>query len=809
MEALLFVVILILLFSNNSKINSLNKKVTELLGKLDELSFSKTEKQTQKSSIKKAIERPAVIKEVVPSKIEAVKPLVVPVEKVQPIIKKDAEVIKKTVKEIVPVTPEIKKKTKKQKSLDQLISDKIAQFRKNNPDIEKFVGENLISKIGILILVLGISFFVKFAIDQNWINEVARVGIGFLSGAILLGFAHRLQKDYKAFSSILVSGAIVVFYFIIAYAFKEYELFSQTVAFVLMVLITIFSVAISILYDRKELGILSLIGGFAVPVLASNGSGNFIVLFTYLLILNIGFLVVSINRKWLVINILAFIFTHIFFVGWLIDDINIQENAPILFLFASLFYLVFYMMNIVRVAKEKEHSLKPLVMSLFLISTFVYYGQGLFLLDMFAPALKGAFTLLLAVINLGTGWALLQKNIIDKKTIYLFVGMTLTFLTLTGPIQLEGNYITLFWAAEGVLLIWLSQKIKNNDFKIAAFITLLLMLGSLFMDFEQIYLMSDELPVIFNKGFLTGMFSAASLGITAFLLFKEKGIYKIRNTDFNPSKVAISIIIVAGVVLYLTGLLELTHQTEKYFDHYLAITITTIYNYVFVLIGIFYLLKTDNKKWHSVGLLVSVIAILYGIFFVSELPFSAYISTKIDAIANPSFYIQFILLVMIFAIMRILYIHGVEQQINNKKYVYLSYFIATAFVTLVSLELLIISKPVTVDSQLIGLPDISNAIYSIVYQSQITVIKTSFPILWGILAFVFLYFGIKNSKQEWRVFSLILIAVTVVKLFTYDIGNVSQGGKIMAFIILGVVLLVISFMYQRIKKAILQDDDKE
>ncbi len=649
----------------------------------------------------------------------------------------------------------------------------------------------------------------KFAIDQNWINEVARVGIGFLSGAILLGFAHRLQKNYKAFSSILVSGAIVVFYFIIAYAFKEYELFSQTVAFALMVLITIFSVTISILYDRKELGILSLIGGFAVPILASTGSGNFIVLFTYLLILNIGFLVVSINRKWFVINILAFIFTHIFFIGWLIDDSNIIKNAPTLFLFASLFYLVFYMMNVLRIAKEKEYSLKPLVMSLFLISTFVYYGQGLFLLEMFADSLKGAFTLLLALINLATGWALLKKNIIDKKTIYLFVGMTLTFLTLVGPIQLEGNYITLFWAAEGVLLIWLSQKIKNNDFKIAAFLTLILMLGSLFMDFEQIYQGIDEFTVIFNKGFLTGMFSVASLGVTAFLLFKEKTTYKIRNIDFNPSKVAISVIIVGGVVLYLTGLLELTHQTEKYFDHYLVITITTIYNYVFVLIGIFYLLKKDNKKWHVLGVVASVIAILYGIFFVSELPFSAYIYTKIDALANPSFYVQFILLVLVFAIMRMLYIHGVEQQINNKKYVYLSYFIATAFVTLVSLELLIISKPLTVDAQLIGIPDISNSIYSIVYQSQITVIKTSFPILWGILAFIFLYFGIKNSKQEWRIFSLILIAVTVVKLFTYDIGNVSQGGKIVAFIILGVVLLVISFMYQRIKKAILQDDEKK
>src|SRR5690606_7276165 len=90
------------------------------------------------------------------------------------------------------------------------------RFRERNPDLEKFVGENLISKIGILILVLGISYFVKFAIDKNWINETARVGIGVLCGAILMGVAHKLRTNFKAFSSVLVAGAIAVLYFTIA-----------------------------------------------------------------------------------------------------------------------------------------------------------------------------------------------------------------------------------------------------------------------------------------------------------------------------------------------------------------------------------------------------------------------------------------------------------------------------------------------------------------------------------------------------------------------------------------------------------------
>ena len=89
------------------------------------------------------------------------------------------------------------------------------QFKKRNPDLEKFIGENLINKIGILILVLGVSYFVKFAIDKNWINEPARVGIGILVGSLVLFIAHKLRKKYAPFSSVLVAGAIAIFYFTI------------------------------------------------------------------------------------------------------------------------------------------------------------------------------------------------------------------------------------------------------------------------------------------------------------------------------------------------------------------------------------------------------------------------------------------------------------------------------------------------------------------------------------------------------------------------------------------------------------------
>lgn len=160
------------------------------------------------------------------------------------------------------------------------------QWLRNNPDIEKFIGENLINKIGIAILVLGVAFFVKYAIDKNWINEVGRVAIGLFCGVSLIALAHYLRKNYRSFSSVLAGGGIAIFYFTIAFAFHQYHLLSQTAAFVIMVVITSFTITLSVLYDRPELAVIASVGGFITPFLVSTGDGNYIVLFTYLIILN-------------------------------------------------------------------------------------------------------------------------------------------------------------------------------------------------------------------------------------------------------------------------------------------------------------------------------------------------------------------------------------------------------------------------------------------------------------------------------------------------------------------------------------------
>jgi uncharacterized membrane protein len=95
-----------------------------------------------------------------------------------------------------------------------------------------------------------------------------------------------------------------------------------------------------------------------------------------------------------------------------------------------------------------------------------------------------------------------------------------------------------------------------------------------------------------------------------------------------------------------------------------------------------------------------------------------------------------------------------------------------------------------------------DSMYHIITQNH----KIGFPILWGIASFLLIAIGLKTKKKHLRIISLSLLLVTLLKLFIVDIRGISEGGKIAAFISLGVLLLVVSFMYQRLKKLLLVDE---
>jgi uncharacterized membrane protein len=793
-------VYLILLLTILNKTSSQQRLMEVLYDKIKELN-------NKVSALTQELKKPA---ETIPQKTEPVKETIIkPVitEKAEPVEESKPILVPELEKQEIPIAIPEAKKTEPvinfpKKGAAPLPVSKQGWWEswlQNNPDIEKFIGENLANKIGIAVLVLGIAFFVKYAIDKDWINETGRVLIGLVCGGILIGVAHYFRKTYRSFSSVLVGGGLTVFYFTIAFAFHQYNLISQQAAFIIMLIITAFAVVLALLYNRLELAILATIGGFITPFLVSNGQNNYVALFTYLTILNTGLMILAWFKKWSPLNFIGLFFTLIIYGGWLSNELFIKNSVTFPFknalLFATVFYFQFIIMNIINNLRVKR-TFNAFDFIVLLSTNFLYYAAGMVILQFWNNGdFKGLYTASLGAVNLLLAFLFYHKASVDKNFVFLLIGLTLTFISLAAPVQLNGNYITLFWSAEIVVLFWLYQRSRIALLKIASLIITGLMLISLLMDWSQIYISGTTIvPVITNKGFITGMVAAASMFIFYLLMKKEAGSYYIKGV---ANKSVRDFLLSTGIILiYLDGALEIYYQFSTRIPGqpiYLIYLQLFSFVFAFVLLQIF-----RNQK--SAGLL------RFGLTFLCFAIYLINIRSNYDIsfsmLHSGSYKIHFIAHWLAAAVLfKLLY--DLIMFFRKNKITWSGY--QDSFTWLSTASLLIL---------------LSIEMYHVVLWTNFSqkedwqywenlYYKAGLSILWGVCAFIMIWLGMKYSFRTLRIISLTLFTITLAKLFMYDISNIPPGGKIAAFILLGILLLVISFMYQRLKKIIIDDSTKD
>jgi uncharacterized membrane protein len=670
-------------------------------------------------------------------------------------------------------------------------------FFERHPDLEKFIGENLINKIGIAILVLGISFFVKYAIDKDWINEIGRVCIGLAAGGLLIAIAHRLRKSFHAFSSVLIGGGLSVLYFTIGIAFHEYRIFSQPAAFGIMVIITGFAVMLSIIYNRVELAVLALIGGFTTPFILSTGEGNYKVLFTYLIILNAGMLVLAYRKKWKLVNILSYVFTILIYGSWLSIKCMETENGPYIgaFIFGTIFYLIFFAMNIVYNLRNKIH-FAAFEIGMLLSNTFLYYAAGLATLGLIHNGdYQGLFTVTMGIFNFVFAFLFYKKSGVDRNLVYLLIGLVMTFISLAAPIQLEGNYITLFWAAEAVLLLWFFRKTGIRLVKYTSVIVTGLMVISLVMDWIDLYYFTGNLPVVLNKAFITSVVATLSLYVTGAILSKEEGDSKF--TGIISYRTYYSIIrALFIIVLYFSFFNELTYQLNKYFDSVHPVTIGQgIYNFLFISAAFVLYRKNPRRSTSIVMLGASSILILFYLMLYNPAIIEIRDIYLHDGVYQNLFSLHF-LLATFFAINIYIFSFSFRKLSPNEN--------TMSLIKIISVVLIIYITSAELNHIVNWISYSEGRIISMINRQ---VSKAGYSVLWGLISLVLMQQGMQKKDRTLRIISLTLFFITIIKLFFHDIKGISESGKIIAFISLGILLLTVSFMYQRLKKLILENEN--
>ncbi|MDY0906754.1 DUF2339 domain-containing protein [Pedobacter sp. CFBP9032] len=693
------------------------------------------------------------------------------------------------------------------------------KFKRENlvkSDFEKFIGENLISKIGILILIIGVAIGAKYAIDHEMISPLTRIVLGYAMGAGLMAFAIKLKNKYENFSAVLVSGAIAIMYFITYAAYDFYSLIPQPLAFALMVIFTSFTVVAAIKYDKQVIAHIGLVGAYGVPFLLSNGSGQVGVLFTYMAIINIGILILSFKKFWKPLLYASFVLTWIIFLSWRMNLPNENPFFLLSLLFSGVFFITFYVTNLAyKVSKQEIFGLSDV--ALILLNAFIYYVIGYSILSQNKNSVEllGLFTLANAIIHFVVSVIIYKRKLADRNLFYLILATVITFITMAIPVQLDGGWVTIFWTIEASILFYLGRVKAIAIYEKLSFPLIILAFFSLIQDWSvRIDSYDTNVTPIFNVGFLTAVIFISCF--TWIYFVGKKSMEKPLEWIWMRQILSYFIPSVLLLVTYLTFSIEIS----KYFNNLSELTrinatptvkeeyaeyiynnnydqLKTAWTYIYTLFFVSLLTFVNIRKFRNgelavANLIISLITIIayltHGLYNLSELR-DGYLFNESSYFNVSSFNIGIRYLSIAFFALLIFQCYKLMKSDLLKKdlTVMFDYLLYISLLWIISSELInILSLSRLTDSYKLGL-----------------------SIVWGIYSLFLIGLGIAKNKKHLRIGAMVLFGITLIKLFVYDMSYLSTISKTIVFVSLGILLLIISFLYNKYKHLIIDDVQKE
>lgn len=329
-------------------------------------------------------------------------------------------------------------------------------------EFEVHLGQKWLLIVGILTMVFGVGYFLKYSFEQGWVTPAGRVAMAYVWGIVFLISGDRFRKKgLDAFGLSLIGGGIAVLYFAAFAAFQIYQLFDQAPSFAVMVLITVLAGTLSIFYDAKWLAVLGLAGGFLTPLLLSTGRDNQVALMTYMTILNLGLLGIAFYKKWDLLNTLGLIFTYLLYSGWFVRHYADHKFWPAV-IFVNIFYLIYsvapFAYQFVREGGEEKKGINIMVPN-----SFIAFGYSYAMVrDHFSLAWVSVISVFYAVVFLSMASYLYQKGRHGHEGFVVLLGKALLFLIITVPLIFSKHWITIFWSAQAVALLWMGIRLGRR-----------------------------------------------------------------------------------------------------------------------------------------------------------------------------------------------------------------------------------------------------------------------------------------------------------------------------------------------------------
>lgn len=311
---------------------------------------------------------------------------------------------------------------------------------------------NPLAKIGMLLLFFGLSYLLKYSIENELISASTRLMMAGGGCLALLGIGWWLRKKNLIYALILQGGGIGGLYITIFAATKIYDFIPIGFALAIMVFICLVSVALAVIHRAISLAVLASLGGYLAPVLLSTGSGNYVALFSYYLILSIGILIISHWQVWRLLNLIGFAFTFGIGVMWAIPNYSHVDYLPCqLFLIANWF--IFGVATELSTLKNKLKLNIPFDATLLFGTPLVGFIFQHRLASEWEYGVAIASSLY-ALVYFALTWFTLKRYREEGKLLSIaFFMLSATFATLAVPFAFSAEWTSIVWSIEGVMIL--------------------------------------------------------------------------------------------------------------------------------------------------------------------------------------------------------------------------------------------------------------------------------------------------------------------------------------------------------------------
>lgn len=678
-------------------------------------------------------------------------------------------------------------KTEVQPTLDSLPPSTATGAVRTSEEWELLVGGKLLNRIGAFALVLGLGFFLKYAFDNNWITETMRVMIGLIAGAGLIGGGERARsKGLAIFAHGLVGAGLAILYLSLYAAYNFYQLVPQPIALAAMSIVTTLAFIQALRYNALAISLLGWAGGFLTPFLLASDQASAVGLFAYILLLDIGLIAVSWKRKsWVILELLTRAATYVVYGLWYVNSYT-PSQFGVAMLFLLLFWGLFYLLDLAHVLKKQANmiELRHLIAA---TNTLVYYASLYSLVNGLYPDWTAAVTLAFGALYFGTALALRWRRPDHTDVHAQYILTAVAALVLATELQFSGFPTVIAWSLEALALLWCGQRWRLSYVRYSALgIFALALLRLLITPGTLGYTPIETFTLLLNQRALAFAVLVLSLA-TSTLLFRDRT----RLSDLD-----VSVVLHVAWSVLLLGLLTIeTNDSFRYLLLSATSDQTVNLRYVRPLtIAVLWLafslplawagLKTTARSLMNVGVGTACLAIgtvaLFGFLFQPIAQFQLMLNLRFAAFA--------------------LVIGGVW--LHARALDYQQQHMPRLWYTLCAL---LIFELITVEVRDVFGREILAATIQNAWATRLqlqNLQQLAISSGWLIYASVLIGLGFWRRVPALRMGAILLAGITVIKIFIYDLAFLETLYRIFSFISLGLILLGVSYIYQRYRSVI-------